>query len=183
LALDRSDVRPHPTIDALLDDWRDALGGDYTAYRNHAQRVFHLAASHSRASEHDRERLAIAAAFHDVGIWLDGTFDYIEPSARRAEHFLAGSGRPASIPLVCTMIREHHKITPWRGADAHLVEAFRRADWLDVCLFMLPTRIPSAQRSKILATFPRAGFHRRLVELGSAWGRRHPLRPLPMLKP
>ena len=126
--------------------------------------------------------LAIAAAFHDAAIWLDGTFDYIEPSAQRAERFLADGGRSESSALVCTMIREHHKITPWHGADAHLVEAFRRADWLDVSLFLLPTRIPRTLRTELLTTFPRVGFHRRLVELGLGWSRKHPLRPLPMLK-
>jgi hypothetical protein len=61
-------------------------------------------------------------------------------------------------------------------------ETARGLDPLDVCLFPLPTRIPRTLRAALLATFPRAGFHRRLVELGLTWGRRHPLRPLPMLK-
>ena len=30
------------------------------------------------------EKIAIAAAFHDTGIWVDGTFDYLPPSIRLA---------------------------------------------------------------------------------------------------
>jgi len=30
--------------------------------------------------------------------------------------------------------------------------------------------------------WPSAGFHWRLVELAAAWFRRHPLKPLPMVK-
>ena len=40
--------------------------------------------------------MAIAAAFHDIGIWTAGTFDYLEPSVRVAAAYLTGTGRAAS---------------------------------------------------------------------------------------
>ncbi|MES2460577.1 MAG: hypothetical protein V4671_08325 [Armatimonadota bacterium] len=62
------------------------------------------------------------------------------------------------------------------------MEAFRKADWLDVCLFALPTRIDRIFLTTVLRTFPRLGFHRRLVLLALPWASRHPLNPLPILK-
>jgi hypothetical protein len=171
--------RDHPEVEALFRAWREPLGADWAPYRHHVYRVLNVAAELSHAEGDDLDRLALAAAFHDVGIWLDSTFDYLEPSARRAARHLGAAGKGAWIPEVEAMIREHHKV---RRASGAFVEAFRRADWLDVSLFLLPGGPPSRDRSLLLETFPRAGFHQRLVAIGAAWLRRHPLRPLPMLR-
>lgn len=172
----------HPTIDRLLEEWRPNLGKDFVAYRNHVYRVFNIAAAALRAQATDIEKLAVAAAFHDAAIWLDGTFDYLEPSVHRAVAYLQAEDRLGWVQDVANMIRQHHKITPWRGEGDALVEAFRKADWLDVCFFLLPSRLSRRHLSRILGAFPRAGFHGRLVVLGGAWTVRHPLRPLPMMK-
>ena len=169
------------TIDSLFEEWRTPLGADFVPYRNHVYRVFNLSVWWSAAVGVDVEKVAIAAAFHDIGIWLDGTFDYIEPSVVRAAKYLQDNGSEGWDDEVATMIRDHHKILA-TGADRTLIEAFRRADWLDVSLFALPTSHSRAGLRSLLEVFPRAGFHRRLVEIGLAWGKRHPFRPLPMLK-
>jgi hypothetical protein len=39
------------------------------------------------------EKVAVAAAFHDLGIWTDGTFDYLPPSIRLAREWLGQSGK------------------------------------------------------------------------------------------
>lgn len=172
----------HPISERLLTDWRDALGRDADSYGNHVRRVLAMAADLSGATDEDLDLLAIAAAFHDVGIWLDGTFDYLEPSVARAAGYLRDTGRTESTDEVATIIRQHHRMRPWRHPDGRLVEAFRRADWLDVCLMALPSRVPRTRRRALVRTFPRRGFHRRLLVIGARWWGRHPLRPLPMLK-
>ena len=55
-----------------------------------------------------------------------------EPSARLAREQLVAFGRAAWVPAVTAAIRQHHRITPYRGPHAWLVEPFRRADWMDV---------------------------------------------------
>jgi hypothetical protein len=172
----------HETIDRLLREWQPSLGADYLPYRNHVYRVYHIAAGSLSATEEEREQLAIAAAFHDIGIWLDGTFDYLDPSSRRAREYLSRIGRDAWAETMHQMIEQHHRIRPWRGPDAHLVEAFRKADWFDVCLFALPSRLAPASRSELLRVYPRLGFHRGLVVRTWAWARKHPLDPLPIFK-
>ena len=64
----------HATINGLFEGWQGRLGRDYLPYRNHVYRVFNLACSLADAEAEDIERLAVASAFHDVAIWLDGTF-------------------------------------------------------------------------------------------------------------
>ncbi|WP_054032137.1 HD domain-containing protein [Desulfatitalea tepidiphila] len=173
-------ITDHPTIDHLFGQWRHGLGNALDPYRHHVYRVFNLACTYAAADRETREMLAVAAAFHDVGIWLDGTFDYLEPSVARARGYLASIDREAWADEVAQVIRQHHKATPWPGGGA--VEAFRRADWMDVGLFLLPTRIERPFLSALLGAFPRCGFHRMLIRLTLSWGRRHPLDPLPMFK-
>ena len=175
-------IEANDTIDTLLEQWRPALGADYIAYHNHVYRVFNFAIRLAHATEEDIEKLAIAAAFHDVGIWLDNTFDYLDPSSRRAMDYLSQIGRNEWSETVHQIIEQHHKVCPWQGAEQNLVESFRKADWLDVCLFALPSTLERSYLTEVLRTFPRHGFHRRLVSLTFGWASKHPLNPLPIFK-
>jgi len=135
-------------------------------------------------------KFALAAAFHDLGIWTAHTFDYLAPSAALAGEFLdcddlACTGHGAREEITA-MIYEHHKITSHRGAGnsagAEPVEIFRRADWMDVSLGVLSFGLPRAQLRAIFARWPNAGFHKRLAQLTWQRFRRHPLSPIPVLK-
>ena len=53
------------------------------------------------------------------GIWIDHTFDYLEPSVRLAREHLLAAGRAAWVPDVTAAILEHHRISRYRG-DARL---------------------------------------------------------------
>ena len=62
------------------------------------------------------QKIAIAAAFHDLGIWTDRHLRLpaaVDPAGARA--YLAGCGRAEWTPEVTAMILEHHKITTYRG--------------------------------------------------------------------
>jgi hypothetical protein len=80
------------------------------------------------------------------------------------------------------MIADHHKITPARADPHSLVEAFRRADWIDVTRGVRRFGISRSLVARLFATWPSAGFHRRLVTLALDRFRHHPLTPLPMFK-
>ena len=105
------------TLETLLQQWRPSLGEDYTAYRNHVYRVINHCIIYAKKnditlSHGDIEIIAIAGAFHDIGIWLDHTFDYLKPSLQRANNYLVREGKNQWVELVSNMITEHHKITP-----------------------------------------------------------------------
>ena len=170
------------TLDRVLDAHAAELGGDFTAYRNHAYRVANLCAALSPCDTQTLEKVALAAAFHDLGIWTAHTFDYLAPSIDLACNHLGCTGHEDWRDGIAGMIREHHKVRPYRGADAVLVEPFRRADWIDVSRGILTFGLPRARLREIFARWPNAGFHKRLVQLTLRQARSHPLRPLPVLK-
>ena len=65
-----------PELEEMLAPWRETLGRDYLAYRNHLYRLLHYAFYLALPEEEARQKLIIAACFHDLGIWSDETLDY-----------------------------------------------------------------------------------------------------------
>ncbi|MDO9356567.1 MAG: hypothetical protein Q7T55_22910 [Solirubrobacteraceae bacterium] len=168
-------------LDSLLATFAAQLGRDAEGYGNHVRRVFGLVrAQGPHLSADELQQVAVAAVFHDLGIWTDDTFDYLAPSRARADTYLHDEGRTDWIPVVNAMIMEHHKLRPVR--DASLVEAFRRADLCDVSLGLMQRGIPAGEYAHLRAKHPIAGFHLRLVQFAGGQVRKHPLRPLPMLR-
>jgi len=166
----------------VLDQHAAELGEDFTAYRNHAYRVANLCMALRPADDAAIEKVAIAAAYHDIGIWSAHTFDYLAPSAKLACDHLACAGHADWQDEIGGMIREHHKIRRFRGEGAALIEPFRRADWIDVSRGVLSFGLPRGLLRAIFRQWPNAGFHRKLVRLTLREARVHPLRPLPVLK-
>jgi hypothetical protein len=171
-----------PTVEQVLDNHASELGHDLIAYRNHVYRVVNLCLAIVGDSRVEVEKVAVAAVFHDLGIWTNNTFDYIAPSVAVAREHLAARGMAAWIPEIEAMIVDHHKITPSRAHPQSLVEAFRRADWIDVSRGLRRFGLPRTFIAAVAATWPSAGFHRRLVELTIGRFFKHPLTPLPMVK-
>jgi hypothetical protein len=171
-----------PTLDALIGGHAGVLGRDFTAYRNHAYRVANLCLGQAPGDPDAVAKVEIAAAFHDLGIWTHGTFDYLQPSIELARAHLVRSGRSEWTSEVSAMLLEHHKLTRYRGESAGLVEPFRRADWADVTRGIVAPGLSRGLLSAVFAAWPSAGFHRRLVGLELDRLRSHPLSPLPMLR-
>src|SRR5262249_47064494 len=121
-----------PTIEEVLGVHASELGHDFIAYRNHLYRVVNLCLAIVGDSPVELEKLAVAAVFHDLGIWTNHTFDYIAPSVALARKHLASRGMADWIPEIEAMIVNHHKVTSSRADQSSLVESFRRADWIDV---------------------------------------------------
>jgi hypothetical protein len=171
-----------PLLDEVLEAHAVELGGDFTAYRNHAYRVVNLCVALSPGEPAQLEKIATAAAFHDLGIWTDCTFDYLGPSAELACAHLTRAGREEWAPEVTEMIFEHHKISPYRGQRHRLVEPLRRADWVDVSKGLITFGLPRELLREVFSTWPSVGFHKRLVRLGLNRLRTHPWNPLPMVR-
>src|SRR5215831_19804435 len=121
-----------PTVEQVLDDHASELGHDFIAYRNHVYRVANLCLAIVGDSRVELEKIAVAAVFHDLGIWTNHSFDYIAPSVAIAHEHLTARGMEDWILEIETMIVDHHKVTTSRANPQWLVESFRRADWIDV---------------------------------------------------
>jgi len=186
-----------PTVEEVLNDHASELGHDLIAYRNHVYRVANLCLAIVGDKPVELEKIAVAAVFHDLGIWTNHTFDYIAPSVVLAREHLAARGMAGWIPEIEAMIVDHHKVTPCR-ASSHpsatargalsgvegqpLVESFRRADWIDVSRGLRRFGLPGTFIAAVAATWPNEGFHRRLVILTIDRFWKHPFTPLPMVK-
>ena len=185
------------TVEEVLDHHASELGHDLIAYRNHVYRVVNLCLAIVGDRPVELEKIAVAAVFHDLGIWTNNTFDYIAPSVAIAREHLAARGMEDWMPEIEAMIVDHHKVTSSRpnphpstnargglsGVEAQsLAESFRRADWIDVTRGIRTFGLPRTFVAAVAATWPNAGFHRRLVELTIDRWWKHPLNPLPMVK-
>jgi hypothetical protein len=169
-------------LDRVLAAHAAALGDDFTAYRNHTYRVVNLHAALAPCADAALEKVALAAAFHDLGIWTAHTFDYLAPSITLACDHLECAGHGDWRDTVAGMINEHHKIRRYQGANETFIEPFRRADWIDVSLGVLRFGLPRKQLREIMTRWPNAGFHHRLAQLTFKRLRTNPLSPIPVLK-
>jgi hypothetical protein len=171
-----------PTVEQVLGGHASELGHDLIAYRNHVYRVVNLCLAIVGDGRVDLEKIAVAAVFHDLGIWTNQTFDYIAPSVALAREHLGARGMADWIPEIEAMIVDHHKVTPSHAHPQLLVESFRRADWIDVTGGLRTFGLPRTFIAAVDAAWPNAGFHRRLVQLTLDRFVKHPLSPLPMVK-
>src|SRR5215831_5516732 len=86
-------------LDEVLSAHTAALGADLEGYRNHAYRVANFCfaltspAAETAGDPEQVAEVALAAAFHDLGIWTDETFDYLPPSIRLANVYLKETSR------------------------------------------------------------------------------------------
>lgn len=169
-------------LDEILELWASRLGSDRVPYTNHVYRVLNFCFALRPPTDDERRKLIIAGAFHDLGIWSDGTLDYLPPSVGLARRYLAEHGLGDWSEEVARVIDLHHRVRAFRDPRWPLVEPFRRADLVDVSMGRLAAGLPRSYVREVQAAFPNAGFHRRLVALGARWIPRHPLRPAPFVR-
>jgi hypothetical protein len=171
-----------PLVDAILTAHDDDFAGAPDPYRNHVYRVLHYYAALTGETGELPTSVLIAAAYHDLGIWSDRTFDYLPPSIARARAYLETTDRGELVPEVDALIAEHHKLRAYRGPQSRDVELFRRADLVDVSVGLIRFGVPSSTIRAVKAAFPDLGFHGRLVSLAARQLVKSPLRPLPMVR-
>ncbi|MFI1912032.1 hypothetical protein [Nocardia sp. NPDC020380] len=168
-----------------LEPWSAALGADRPVYTNHVLRVLSFCdalagrTSGNTTAPSTREEFLTAAVFHDLGAWTANTFDYLAPSIDLAREWLTANSREDLIPLVVTMIDDHHKIRRAHGAE---VELFRRADTIDVTAGLRRFGMARNDYRAVLDRYPATGFRPRLARFAAERTRAHPLSPFPMVK-
>src|SRR5215475_1176660 len=89
-----------PIVEEVLNDHAQELGHDLIAYKNHVYRVANLCRAIMGDCPGELEKIAVAAVFHDLGIWTNNTFDYIAPSVTAAHKYLAIRGKADWIPEI-----------------------------------------------------------------------------------
>jgi hypothetical protein len=172
--------RAHAVADDLFDRDAATYGADLARYRGHVHRVIGLVGHQCDVAEDKAYPLGVAAYYHDAGIWFDDIWDYLPPSIRRAVAELGPSAEHHA-GLVTALIDEHHRIRRARSADP-LVEAFRRADLIDVGRGLFAAGVPRSTYGELRRRYPDTGFRRMLLRAFGRGLRADPLHPAPMLK-
>ena len=111
-----------------------------------------------------------AFVYHDIGLWTDHELAYLEPSEALAlkdnEKYVWGLNPDA----LRGAIHWHHKILPYRGPHAKIIEACRKADWIDASKGLLRKGLSKHIIVEVEAAFPNLGFHDTLLRLAKDYG-------------
>lgn len=170
----------HPLVDAIVIEHAAHARGDaagWAAYRNHALRTLSYAVALAPGDRDHVDRLAIAAAFHDLDVF--STLDCLGPSMAAAAAWLQRTDRAAWTDEVLRTIAFHHRPLPYRGPHARSVEALRRADWNEILLGTVSFGVPRELMRRARRALPIGPFLTRTIpRAGLRWAVRHP-RPVP----
>jgi len=74
-------------IEDIMPKFKSAMGSDYDKYKNHLYHVF-LNCLLMDCGKNNEEKYAIASVFHDIGIWTNHTFAYLNPSIEQVKIYL-----------------------------------------------------------------------------------------------
>lgn len=168
-------------VEEIFAPWQVTLGADYLGYKNHVYRVIHFCFALHPCDVTARQKIIIAACFHDIGIWTHHTVDYLPPSIESATKYLQQYQLDAWITEIILMIDMHHKLRRYSEQNS-LVEVFRKGDLVDFSLGWVTAGVSKAYIRQVKAQFPNAGFHRRLLQLAKQWFISHPLQLPPFMK-
>lgn len=174
--------RQIPRLELILSGWKDVIGDDFDGYRNHAYRMVNYCLHLKNCSEEEKEKIYIAAAFHDLGIWIGGTVDHIPPSIPPAVEYLKNHDMDSWIEEITLMISEHHKIRKYDNDKYPLVELFRKGDIIDLSFGKITFSVPKDHIKNVKEKFPGGDFHKSMRKKAVTWVKENPLNPVPMVK-
>ncbi|MEN2401638.1 HD domain-containing protein [Flavobacterium sp. MC2016-06] len=169
------------TIDVILNAYKGDLGIYYEPYRNHVYRVFNFCLCSDITSQNEIQKLAIASAFHDIGIWTNSTFDYLKPSIKLARDYCIENNLNIDFQDdIDSIIENHHKMSAVK--NRYLSENFREADLIDLSLGIVKKGRNKIMVNQIRKKFPNKGFHVFLLKIFFKNLVTNPLHPFPIFK-
>lgn len=157
-------------LDALLAPYAERIGDDLPGYRNHVLRVLSYAMHFLGQDAAQRPLVETALAYHDIGLWTDRELAYLEPSEAAALADNARLGWGLDPDLLRAAIHWHHKVFPYAGAGERLVNAVRRADWVDATKGKVRHGLARSDIAAVEAAIPNEGFHDTLQRLAAELG-------------
>ena len=151
-------------VENHLGKFRDMIGDDYEGYRNHIYRVLTYTMHFLDGDDNYISVIATALVYHDIGLWSAGTLAYLKPGVELSRKECEFMFSTDSKNLLEAIILNHHKIWPVQGSP--IVEAVRKADWIDASYGVFNKGMPRKYIAAVQAAIPNAGFHKTLIEFG-----------------
>lgn len=163
-------LRSLPLVDEILETHRRHAHGDdagYAGYRAHVYRVVNFARALTPDEPGRDDKFAIAAAFHDLAAF--DTLDYLVPSIQAQDSWLRATGRQAWSDEMALIVAQHHRLAKYAPTRPHapLVEAFRRADLVDVSQGLIRFGLPSSYVKEVRGAFDARVFFKRVIPAGT----------------
>jgi hypothetical protein len=163
-------LQSSPLAEEILESHRHRARGDdagYDAYKAHVYRVINFARALTPDSVDRDDKLAIAAAFHDLAAF--DTIDYLVPSIEAQDAWLRETGRQNWSDELALIVAEHHRLFRYGSGRPHaaLVEAVRRADLIDVSQGRIRFGLPHSYVDEVRARFDAGVFFKRVVPSGA----------------
>lgn len=159
-----------PRVEALLARYKDDIGEDFLAYRNHVYRAISYAMHFLEYDKSFEALVETAFVYHDIGLWTDRELAYLEPSEALAltdnEKYEWGLDDEA----LRGAIHWHHKLLPYKGPHQEVIEACRKADWIDASKGIIRKGLSREIVKEVESAFPNHGFHDTLLRLAKDYG-------------
>lgn len=175
-------IRKNKWIEDIIGGHKHHMGDSFMPYKNHVYRVYNLCLMFHEPTEEENDKLAIAAAFHDLGMWPGEEIDYLDPSIRLAQEYLLENGMEEWVEEISLMVEYHHRFRKCSSDFPQLVEIFRKGDWVDATKGMRRFGLKRSQVKEVQGAFENLGFHDNLVKIAIREFRHRPFNPLPMMK-
>ncbi|MCY1697285.1 hypothetical protein OVA10_04195 [Lelliottia sp. SL45] len=147
-------------VDQLLKRYEQALGPDLRAYRGHILRVLSYAMFFLGDAQEKRALVETALVYHDIALWTHHELAYLGPSEDLAVRDNRELGLGLDEDVLRAIIHWHHKITPYAGpgVEADVIEAVRKADWIDATQGKRRMGLTREQILQVEASIPSHGF-------------------------
>lgn len=159
-----------PRVEELLSRYEHLVGKDFPGYRNHVYRTITYAMHFlGNAVEHE-PLVETAFVYHDIGLWTDHALAYLEPSEAVALSDNERFGWGLDSEALRGAIHWHHKVFRYRGPHERVIEACRKADWIDASMGIVRKGMSRAAVAQVESAFPNEGFHATLLRLAKDYG-------------
>ena len=153
-------------IDDLLARYESELGENLVPYRGHLLRVLTYAVHFLGGDKTHLHEMEVALVYHDLGVWAANTLNYLEPSIELALKDNVSNNWGHNPELLKNIILWHHKITPFRGKNEDVINAIRKADWVDASNGLIRKGLSKEIIAQVKAAIPSKGFHASLKTIG-----------------
>ena len=159
-----------PLVEELLARYKTVIGNDFPGYRNHVYRTITYAMHFLEQDPKLEPLVETAFVYHDIGLWTDKELAYLEPSEAHALEDNEKFGWGFEPDALCGAIHWHHKILPYKGENERVIEACRKADWIDVSEGLFRKGLSKEAIKEVEAAFPNLGFQNSLLRLAKDYG-------------
>ena len=157
-------------VERLFEPYRETIGADFPAYRGHVYRVITYAMHFLRGAPAHRPMVETALVYHDIGLWTARDLAYLAASEKLALKDNKKLALGLDRHVLRAAIHWHHKVLPYYGRGAKIVNAIRKGDWIDASEGTVRMGLSRAQIDAVEGAIPNHGFPEVLQRLAKDLG-------------